>query len=175
MNNEPNEQQPELWLGYNETSGYVLRPASQERAWREINDGSLSQRQQDIRIELAMAGVEGMTWKELGDKLGLHHGKISGALSNMHMCGAVFMLREQRDRCHPYVHSMYRDWLDEDKRYDEPTKTRNGKRNQLIGELLETCRFAAANGWSASMQDGVNRIVTMLDDYDNNINAQRKV
>ena len=140
MSNESNEQQqPELWLGYNETSGYVLRPASQERAWREINDGSLSQRQQDIRIELAMAGVEGMTWKELGDKLGLHHGKISGALSNMHACGAVFMLREQRDRCHPYVHSMYRD------------------------------------GWSASMQDGVNRIVTMLDDYDNNINAQRKV
>jgi hypothetical protein len=70
---------------------------------------------------------------------------------------------------------MYRDWLDDDKRYDEPAKTRNGKRNQLIAELLETCRFAATTGWSASMQDGVNRIVTMLDDYDNNITAQRKV
>lgn len=167
------EQQPDLWAAYNGTGGFVARPASRERAIREVQDGTLSARQKAIRVRLATAGRHGMTWKELGDLLGLHHGSVSGALSNLHKMGAVFMLREQRDRCHPYVHAMYRDWFAEDERYDEPVRTKRTQRNDLLEELLNTCREAVENGWSASMQQAVTSVVSMLDEHDN-INAQKQ-
>lgn len=169
-----NEQQPDLWTAYNDTAGFVARPASRERAIREVQDGELSARQKTIRVRLATAGAEGMTWKELGEALGLHHGKVSGALSNMHALGAVFMLRTQRDRCHPYVHAMYRDWFSEDERYDEPARTRNSRRNELMTELLNTCREAVENGWSTGMQHAVTNIVSMLNEHDHNIISQKQ-
>lgn len=169
-----NEQQPDLWTAYNGTAGYVARPASRERAVREVKDGTLSARQKTIRVHLATAGVRGMTWKELSDLLNIHHGSVSGALSNMHAMGAVFMLRQQRDRCHPYVHAMFRDSFTAEERYDEPARTRNSRRNELLTELLETCREAVENGWSASMQHAVTSVVSMLNEHDNNINAEKQ-
>ncbi len=169
-----NEQQPDLWTAYNDTAGFVDRPASRERAFREVEDDSLSIRQQAILTYLEGAGTKGMTWKQLSNLLGLHHGQVSGALSNMHKCGVVFMMRQQRDRCHPYVHSMFREWFTDEERYDEPARTRNSKRNELMNELLNTCREAVENGWSASMQSTVTNIVSMLNDHDNNINAQKQ-
>lgn len=159
-------EQLNLWTAYNDTAGFVDRPASRERAFREVEDGSLSARQQAILDCLEDAGRQGMTWKQLGDLLGLHHGKVSGALSNMHKGGVVFMLVAQRDRCHPYVHEKYRDTFQTVERYDQPARTRNNKRNDLLNELLETCRVASQNGWSFGMTENINRVIATLDAHD---------
>lgn len=136
MSSEP-EEQPDLFAEYNGTGGYVERPASKQRAQREARDGTLSKRQQSISVLLIDAGKDGMTWKQIAEQLGLHHGQASGALSNMHKAGVIFMLRQQRDRCHPYVHKAYVKWWDDSKRFDEPAKTRAGERNDLVEQLLE--------------------------------------
>jgi len=159
-------EQQTLWAAYNDTGGFVDRPASRDRAEREIADGSLSQRQQAILELLALAGKNGMTWKQLGDRLGLHHGKVSGALSNMHKCGVVFMLQQRRDRCHPYVHAMFRDLYEVEQRFDLPARTKGNQRNDLLNELLETCRIAAELGWSAGMTDAVNSIVATINAHE---------
>jgi len=165
MSNE--EQQPELWLGYTDTGGYVLRPASKERAYREVASGELSVRQHQISVVLQGADLKGMTYKEVGDALGLHHGQSSGALSNMHAAGVVFMLRIQRNRCHPYVHVDHRAFFNDDECWDEPVRTRNSKRTELLTDLLSACETAGTVGWSVGMQQLVDDCVRMINDYDN--------
>ena len=133
-------EQETIWLAYGETAGYVQRASSKERAVREVRDGTLSKRQQRLLSSLDLAGTEGLTWKQLADITGLHHGQVSGSLSNMHNAGVVFMLSKSRDKCHPYVHSKYRTYFSDADRYDEPVRTRNSTRVALLQELLEVCR-----------------------------------
>jgi hypothetical protein len=167
------QQDPMLWLGYTQTGGYVLRPASKERALREVASGVLSERQQRISVALRAARLDGMTYQEVGRALELHHGQSSGALSNMHKAGVVFMLRTQRNGCHPYVHVDYRDNFADDFCWDEPVRTRNSKRNELMGELLNVCRVAADVGWSVAMQNEATSLVDMIDKYDNSRSTEQ--
>jgi hypothetical protein len=168
-------EQLEIWAAYNDTEGYVDRPASRERAIKEAQNGTASERQQAILSLLDDAGLDGMTWKELGDELGLHHGKISGALSNMHLGGVVFMLRQTKDRCHPYVHANYRDDWTPAERYDEPARTRASKERELHAALLQACCDATAFGWSPSIHKDIESIVSMINHYErDNQPAERK-
>ena len=157
--------QLDLFIVYNETGGFVERPASVDRAMREIASGKLSERQAQILDLLDDAGFCGLTWNDCGSLLGLHHGQISGALSNLHGCGQVFALREVRDRSHPYVHIKYRDRWDADARYDEPVRTRNSKERELQAQLLEAVREAISDEWSETKINIVTAIVSMMNDY----------
>lgn len=120
---------------YNGTTGFVNQPASRDRAQREATDGTARERINMILAHLATT-PDGMTWKQLGDLLGYHHGQISGALSNLHKTGAVFMLRNKRNNCHPYVHNFWRNRYDETERIDEPVKTKTKQRTQELEDLL---------------------------------------
>lgn len=124
-------------LHYDNTTGYVNQPASRERAYTEAADGTASERMKMILAHLATA-PDGMTWKQLGDLLGYHHGQISGALSNLHKSGAVFMLKAKRNKCHPYVHDFWRNRYDTTERIDEPVKTKTNQRLDDLEELLDT-------------------------------------
>jgi hypothetical protein len=137
-------EQETIWLAYGETAGYVQRTSSKERAVREVKDGTLSKRQQLLLVFLDAAGTDGLTWKQLADITALHHGQVSGALSNLHGAGMVFMLRTQRNKCHPYVHSKYSNKFSNAERHDEPARTRSGTRLALLSELLEVCRTGDA-------------------------------
>jgi len=44
-----------------------------------------------------------MTWVELAQELGLHHGSASGVLSNLHKVGLLARLQETRYKCQVYV------------------------------------------------------------------------
>jgi len=160
------DDQLDLFIVYNETGGFVERPASVDRAMREIATGKLSERQAQILDLLDDAGFCGLTWQGCGDLLGLHHGQISGALSNLHGCGQVFALREVRDRSHPYVHIKYRDRWDADARYDEPVRTRNSRQRELQAQLLGAVREAISDEWSQTKTDIVKAVVSMMDDYE---------
>lgn len=132
-------------LTYAGTAGAVNQPASQQRAKREASNGAATERARLILAHLADKPY-GMTWKELGSVLGLHHGQISGALSNLHRSGHVFMLDQQRDKCHPYCHATWRVNYKPEERIDEPAQTKAGKRNQDIQRLLELIATGVAMG-----------------------------
>lgn len=123
-------------LTYSGTAGAVNQPASAQRAKREATSGAATERARKILDVLADL-PHGATWKQLGNVLGLHHGQVSGALSNLHRSGHVFMLHQQRDKCHLYVHAQFRVNYKSDERIDEPAQTKAGKRNQDIQRLLE--------------------------------------
>lgn len=128
---------------YKGTAGYVERPASKERAIREKESGVLREQAKRVLELLDYAGQDGQTWRELGAALELHHGQISGLLSNMHNKGLVFSLVQTRDRCHPYVHTKYRDRYTDSQVYDSPARTSKGSTRQNLTDLLtaiQRCR-----------------------------------
>lgn len=131
-------------LPYNNTEGYVSRQASRERAVEEAVSGIAADRQRMVLTYLLRCGERGATWKEASTALNLHHGQISGCLSALHSGKKVFMLRQKRGRCHPYVHTDYRDIYHDGLRFDEPAKTRSGDINQRIARANEIVTTAKA-------------------------------
>jgi hypothetical protein len=94
-------------LPYAGTSGHSGSDTSRERAARADADGTTAQRQLDTLAHLDHAGAEGLTYRELGDLTGMHHGQSSGSLSNLHMVGEIERLTEARNRCKVYVLPAY--------------------------------------------------------------------
>jgi len=78
--------------------------------------------------------------------MNLHHGQVSGALSNLHKSGHVFMLHAQRNRCHPYCHAKHRVNYPPAARIDEPTQTKAGKRKDDLEQLLILVQTAVKFG-----------------------------
>ena len=145
-------EQPDLFsitdddaLTYNGTAGAVNQPASQQRAKREASNGAATERARLILNVLAEL-PDGATWKQLGSVLMLHHGQVSGALSNLHKSGHVFMLHKQKDRCHLYVHAKFRVNYTTDERIDEPAQTKAGKRKDDLEQLLILVQTAVKFG-----------------------------
>lgn len=91
-------------LPYRGTTGASGSETSRTRAEREAADGTAAQRQRRIVDLLEESGSLGMTWKEIADKTGQHHGQVSGALSSMHKEGVVAALKlDRRNGCGVYV------------------------------------------------------------------------
>src|SRR5262245_7146615 len=100
-------EQPELPYpepgGQEYTAGHSGSDTSRERAVRERDDGTVSRRQTQTLMRLEMAGSDGLTWHELADAMGWHHGQASGVLSTLHMTDRIARLVLRRNRCHVYV------------------------------------------------------------------------
>jgi hypothetical protein len=153
---------PELpFTPYTGTGGHAGSEASRERAEREAVDGTLADRQQDILDYLAGVGVGGATWVTVGQALSLHHGQVSGALSNLHTGGAVFMLRKRHNRSHPYVHVRFRAFYNDNEVHDEPKTTKAGQRRARLEELATACRNGLASEFD---RDHIASIVKALDE-----------
>ena len=108
----------------------------QDMAEREARDGTFTVRARRV-LDALQSQPTGMTWRELGSRLGLHHGQISGALSNLHRTGHVFMLTAKRDRCHPYVHVAFRSQFVAEDRIDHPSQTKAGRQKEIEREILD--------------------------------------
>lgn len=91
-------------LPYAGTSGWSGSATSRARAESADRSGETSERQQGTLRRLAWAGSQGLTWKELGEAMGWHHGTASGVLSVLHKEGRIARLSVVRDRCKVYVH-----------------------------------------------------------------------
>ena len=116
-------------------------PTSTARAIREDRTGTTSKRQKAVLSALKERGTIGLTWKELGWKLDLHHGQSSGVLSSLHREGLVFALKEARGNCQPYVHSSFRHLVEAKDRADSPVQTKSGKKRARLEELAEAVRL----------------------------------
>jgi hypothetical protein len=132
---------PELpFLPYDGTGGHAGSEASRLRAEAEADDGTLADRQALILDYLDKTGAGGATWATTGQALSLHHGQVSGALSNLHQAGAVFMLRKRSNRSHPYIHAKYRAFYTDAEVHDSPKTTKAGQRRVRLEQLVAVCR-----------------------------------
>lgn len=156
----------QLFTPYNGTGGYVERPASIARAVQEVEDGTLSKRQQAVLQLLNNAGKNGSIWKGVGQQLNLHHGQASGVLSNLHKAGEVFMLRKKVQRCHPYVAKQFRHLYTDEQVFDTPATTRAGERHKLLEQLLEQCVEAGKTGWGNYYCTEISRTVDKVRAHD---------
>lgn len=114
-------------------SGYAGSETSEARAHRDDADGTTGRRQQQTIVALANSGATGLTWRELADRMGWHHGQASGVLSVLHKAGRAARLREVRNRCKVYVLPTFID-----NRRSEPyarTATR-----ELLDDAVAVCR-----------------------------------
>lgn len=88
---------------YAGTSGWSGSETSRERAMRQDADGT-TKNNQTAALRLVLASKSfGITWKELSDQTGWHHGTASGVLSNLHKGGLIERLVDRRNRCAIYV------------------------------------------------------------------------
>lgn len=91
-------------LPYAGTSGWSGSETSRERAEDEDESGVTSARQAAALNALEVRGDAGLTWRELAEVYGWHHGQASGALSVLHKEGRIARLAKvRRNRCSVYV------------------------------------------------------------------------
>jgi len=96
-------------LPYAGTSGHSGTDTSERRARVEDTDGTTTARQSETLRRLAETGSHGMTWHDLADLAGWHHGQASGVLSVLHRAGLISRLSISRNRCKVYVLPMFVD------------------------------------------------------------------
>ena len=120
---------------------YVSVPASIARSRREADSGKWNERRSKIMSYL-LGSPSGLTWQEVSNLEGGHHGQVSSALNSLHRNGWVFSLREIRNGCHPYVHHTYRDDYDDEDVYDTPQETKAGKNRTAYKKFEERIRQA---------------------------------
>lgn len=92
-----------LEFPYAGTSGWSGSETSRERALHQDSDGTFTRREKDALVLLGQCRSFGMTWKDLGFALNLHHGQASGVLSVLHKTNRIARLTERRDKCAIYV------------------------------------------------------------------------
>jgi len=90
-------------LPYGGSSGWSGSQTSRDRAEQADRTGVTSQRQADTLGLVYRAGIDGLTWRDLSERTGWHHGTASGALSVLHKSGQIARLSERRDKCQIYV------------------------------------------------------------------------
>lgn len=93
---------------YAGTSGWSGSTTSHDRAARRDGDGSTESLQRVLLAMVGSRGPRGVTVAEARRALpSVHHGSISGALSNLHKAERIACLTERRGSCHPYVLPQY--------------------------------------------------------------------
>lgn len=90
-------------LPYAGTSGWSGSTTSETRAVKADAAGVTSRRQRQVLTLLDARRDVGMTWRDLADALGCHHGAASGALSTLHKAGLIARLTATRRGCQVYV------------------------------------------------------------------------
>ena len=90
-------------LPYGGTSGWSGSDTSEERAIKSDKNGTTGKNQKRTLQLISLSTHNGLTWKELADAMGWHHGTASGALSVLHKEGLISRLSERRNKCAVYV------------------------------------------------------------------------
>jgi ssDNA-binding Zn-finger/Zn-ribbon topoisomerase 1 len=120
-----NEKDASVSLPYNGSSGWSGTDTSRERATTSDTTGETSKRQRETIRALMSRGEDGMTWKELADYMGWHHGTASGALSVLHKDGRIARLISKRDKCRIYVANNYINGRETDSQGRKPKECPN--------------------------------------------------
>lgn len=133
---------------------------SRERAQREDRLGITQKRRQIALVLVNEAGLSGLTWKELADETGLHHGQVSAVLSTLHKAGLLFQLKDRREGSHPYLHGDFRNHFLDEEVNDEPAKTRASRDAEALENLVDAVRAFSVRGL------GIGEILAALAELD---------
>lgn len=138
-------------LPYAGTSGWSGSDASRERAEREDNDGTTLGNQQEVQAALSAVGERGFTWSELDKHLGwFHHGRTTGALSNLHKAGRISRLKQKRGRSSIYVaneHVAGRDSVAQGRRGNGPSVSDLQAENAALRKKIAKVEELVAPKW----------------------------
>lgn len=89
---------------YGGTRGHSGGDASRDAAYADLAKGITSKVQRLVLILAAQAGERGITVADVREKNGtLHHGRVSSALTKMHIAGKLAALTERRGHQGIYV------------------------------------------------------------------------
>jgi len=95
------------YVPYNGTAGWSGTETSEDRALYNLRTGKEYNNQQKALILLKESRVNGITWKELSEHAGIHHGTASGVLSVLHKAGAILRGNRIRNGCKIYYSIEY--------------------------------------------------------------------
>ena len=112
-------------LPYAGTSGWSGTDTSRERAKERDKSGRTGKNQRNTLEYLYSSGVTGLTWKELSEKTGWHHGTATGVLSVLHKDERIYRLTESRNRCRVYVYPDYLNGREHDMQGRKPKECPN--------------------------------------------------
>ena len=93
----------DIILPYAGTSGWSGSETSRKRAIDSDTDGTTISRQRATYEWLAQNRFFGMTWRDLSNRTGWHHGNASGVLSVLHKANVIVRLQERRHGSAVYV------------------------------------------------------------------------
>jgi len=85
------------------TAGWSGSDSSRDRAVGEARSGRAQRRANEVWNLVRLAGLDGITWKEVSATLNIHHGASTGALSGLHNKGRIARLKERRGGSAIYV------------------------------------------------------------------------
>lgn len=126
--NAQEETLEKVWfisLPYAGTSGWSGTETSKERAITNDSKGKTARNQRYTLECLYIAGATGLTWKELSETTGWHHGTSSGVLSVLHKDEQIYRLKESRNRCRVYVYPDYLNGREHDMQGRKPKECPN--------------------------------------------------
>jgi hypothetical protein len=112
-------------LPYAGTSGWSGTETSEERAKTRDISGKTSDIQAYTLGSLYGRGPNGLTWKELSEQAGWHHGTSSGVLSVLHKVERIYRLKERRGGCRVYVYPDYLNGREHDMQGRKPKECPN--------------------------------------------------
>jgi hypothetical protein len=118
-------------LPYAGASGWSGTETSRKRATDEDAQGITTSRQREAYGWLKKSRYFGMTWRDLSNRTGWHHGNASGVLSVLHKSDLIIRLEESRVGSKVYVLPDY-----VDNRAVSPRKERGLTKNQLCKAIL---------------------------------------
>lgn len=113
------------FLPYAGTSGWSGTDTSKERAKTSDSNGKTRDKQAYTLESLYIAGTKGITWKELSEKAGWHHGTSSSVLSVLHKVERIYRLKERRGGCRVYVNPDYLNGREHDMQGRKPKECPN--------------------------------------------------
>lgn len=94
-------------LPYAGTSGWSGSESSRDRAREQDSDGTTLNRQNITLDILRERSIWGITWKELSERTGWHHGSASGVLSVLHKENKIIRLKDRRNKCAIYILAVF--------------------------------------------------------------------
>ena len=97
------------YVPYKGTAGWSGTDTSKNRAMINLRTGKEYNNQQKALALLKDARANGLTWKELSEHTGMHHGTASGVLSVLHKAGAILRSTRVRNRCKIYYSIEYKE------------------------------------------------------------------
>ena len=94
---------PDEYLCAKCDSPTFTKPCTVPDAYEAAIPVPLTRNEEEVVNLLNGSGFTGMTWWELAEAMKSHHGRASGALSNLHRKGRIARLTLKRGNCSVYV------------------------------------------------------------------------